>query len=300
MFTPENHTISASDPAQLMRLATKLSLWAGCFLVLLKGMAWSFTDSLSMMSSLADSLLDVMASAVNFAAVRYALQPPDEEHRFGHGKAEDLAGFAQSTFICGSGLFLVVEGIKRFFSPEPVKHSMLGIGVMVISILVTLALVLYQRRVVKLTGSQVVKADSLHYVADLLTNSAVIAAFILSYGLNWYAADAVFALLIAGYIIFTSSKIGYHAFQNLMDREFSNDDRAKIEDIVRTSSGVLGLHDLRTRSSGVNGFIQLHLDLDPEMTLRQAHVISDAVEDKLRKAFPNTEILIHQDPLHND
>lgn len=284
----------------MMRLATKLSLWAGCFLVLLKGMAWSFTDSLSMMSSLADSLLDVMASAVNFAAVRYALQPPDEEHRFGHGKAEDLAGFAQSTFICGSGLFLVVEGIKRFFSPEPVKHSMLGIAVMLISIAVTLGLVIYQRRVVKLTGSQVVKADSLHYVSDLLTNSAVIAAFILSYGIGWYEADAVFALLIAGYIIFTSGKIGYHAFQNLMDREFSNEDRAKIEEIVRTSPGVLGLHDLRTRRSGVNGFIQLHLDLDPEMTLRQAHVISDAVEAKLRDAFPNTEILIHQDPLHND
>ncbi len=283
-----------------MRLATKFSLWAGAFLVLLKGMAWSFTDSLSMMSSLADSLLDVMASAVNFAAVRYALQPPDEEHRFGHGKAEDLAGFAQSTFICGSGLFLVVEGIRRFFWPEPVQHSMLGIAVMLISIAVTLGLVLYQRHVVRMTNSQVVKADSLHYMSDLLTNSAVIAALILSPALGWHAADAVFALLIAGYLIFTAAKMGYHAFQNLMDHEFSNEDRVKIEDIVRDSSGVLGLHDLRTRRSGGNGFIQLHLDLDPEMTLRQAHVISDTVEGKLRNAFPNTEILIHQDPLHNE
>jgi len=299
-ITPENQTDLTGDSAHLMRLATKLSLWAGGFLVLLKGMAWSFTDSLSMMSSLADSLLDVMASAVNFAAVRYALQPPDAEHRFGHGKAEDLAGFAQSTFICGSGLFLVVEGIKRYFSPEPVKHSMLGIAVMLISITVTLALVLYQRRVVKLTGSQVVKADSLHYVADLLTNSAVIAAFILSYGLDWYVADAVFALLIAAYIIYTAASMGYHAFQNLMDREFSDEDRTKIKNIVRNSSGVLGLHDLRTRKSGLNGFIQLHLDLDPEMTLRQAHIISDTVEESLRNAFPNTEILIHQDPLHGD
>lgn len=283
-----------------MRRATLYSLIAGAFLVLLKGIAWSFTDSLSMMSSLADSLLDVMASAVNFMAVRYALQPPDEEHRFGHGKAEDLASFAQSTFICGSGLFLVVEGFKRFFSPEPVKHSMLGIAVMLVSIAVTLALVIYQRRVVQATGSKVVQADSLHYYADLLTNSAVIAAFMLSYGLGWYAADAFFALVIAGYLIFTSAELGYHAFQNLMDREFSYEERTRIEAIVKNSEGVLGLHDLRTRKSGITGFIQLHLDLPPEMSLRQAHVISDTVEAALAAAFPNTEILIHQDPLDGD
>jgi ferrous-iron efflux pump FieF len=298
--TPQPQIHAVVDAASLMRMATLLSLSAGIFLVILKGIAWSFTDSLSLMSSLADSLLDVMASAINFVAVRYALQPPDEEHRFGHGKAEDLASFAQSTFICGSGLFLVVEGIKRFFSPEPVKHSMLGIGVMLISIIVTLSLVIYQRRVVRLTGSQVVKSDALHYYADLLTNAAVIAAFILSYGLGWYEADALFAVLIAGYLIITSASLGCHAFQNLMDHEFLPDDRAKIEQIVRGSAGVLGMHDLRTRKSGLNGFIQLHLDLDPEMPLRQAHIISDAVEAALAKTFPNTEILIHQDPLHEN
>lgn len=301
-MTPHSHTPSSpvSQHANSMRLATVLSLCAGLFLVCLKTVAWSLTDSLSIMSSLADSMLDVMASTVNFLAVRYALQPPDEEHRFGHGKAEDLATLAQSTFICGSGLFLVIEGIKRFFSPEPVHHSMVGIVIMIISIAVTLGLVLYQRKVVNATGSSAIKADASHYFADLLSNAAVIVALFGSSYLGWVKADAVFALAIAGYLIYSAAEMGYHAFQNLMDREFSDEERSKIEAIVRSVKDVEGLHELRTRRSGLWGFIQLHLDLDPNMTLQHAHVVSDQVEHLLRTAFPNTDILIHQDPVGAD
>jgi ferrous-iron efflux pump FieF len=290
----------AFEAGILMRRASLFSLIAGALLVFLKAIAWSFTDSLSMMSSLADSMLDVMASTLNFVAVRYALQPPDHEHRFGHGKAEDLATLAQSTFICGSGVFLIIEGLKRIFSPEPVYNSHIGIGVMVVSIIVSLCLVLYQRHVVRKTSSGVIAADAWHYFTDFLTNVGVIVALVLTTVLGWKTADPAVALAIAAYIIYGAFVMGKGAFQNLMDREFSDEERTEIKHIVRGHAQVLGLHDLRTRRSGIHAFIQFHLDLDPEISLRQAHVISDQVEDSLMQAFPRTEILIHQDPLHGD
>jgi ferrous-iron efflux pump FieF len=283
-----------------MRRATLFSLIVGIILVLLKAVAWSFTDSLSMMSSFADSLLDVMASTLNFIAVRYALQPPDNEHRFGHGKAEDLATLAQSTFICGSGVFLIIEGIKRVFSPEPVYNTGLGLAVMGVSIVLTLALIIYQRYVVEKTSSGAVAADALHYFVDFLTNVGVVVALILSSLLGWKIADPVIALLIAGYIIYSAYAMGAIAFQNLMDREFSDEEREQIKAIVRADTDVANLHDLKTRKSGIYCFIQFHLDLDENLSLRQAHIISDRVEDELKKAFPHAEILIHQDPLHGD
>ncbi len=283
-----------------MRRATLLSLVVGIILVTLKGIAWSMTDSLSMMSSLADSMLDVIASTINFMAVRYALQPPDHEHRFGHGKAEDLATLVQAIFICGSGVFLVIEGIHRIISPSTIYNSAIGIGVMIVSIVLSLGLVGYQRHVVRKTASGVVAADALHYFVDFLTNVGVIVALCLTAGLGIKVADPFIALLIAAYILYGSFTIGQSAFQNLMDREFSDAEREEIKRIVCADSEVIGLHELRTRRSGIHGFIQFHLDLDQNMSLRRAHEISDRVEDALMKAFANTDIIIHQDPLHGD
>jgi len=290
----------APETAKLMRRATLFSLIVGGVLVILKAAAWLLTDSLSMMSSLADSLLDVIASSLNFIAVRYALQPPDHEHRFGHGKAEDLATLAQSTFICGSGVFLIIAGLKRLISPEQVHNNTLGIGVMLVSIILTLALVVYQRHVVRKTSSGIIAADATHYFADFLTNASVIGALILTAISDWVSADPLVALAIAAYIIWSALTIGSRAFQNLMDREFSDEARARIEAIVRAQPDVMGLHDLRTRQSGIYRFIQFHLDLSGEITLKRAHEISDVVEDSLLEAFPHTDILIHQDPLHGD
>lgn len=291
---------TTDEMGKMMRLATVLSLSAGVFLVIVKAIAWSFTDSLSLMSSLADSMLDVMASAVNYVAVRYALQPADDEHRFGHGKAEDLATLAQSMFISGSGLFLVIEGIKRLFSPEEVHHNFLGISIMALSLVVTFSLVLYQRHVVRHTGSTTIQADSTHYYADFLSNAAVIAALLLGHYFSWRSADPLFAIAIATYLIISSVHMGLGAFHNLMDREFTEEDRHRIEAIVLATPHVLGIHDLRTRKSGLWGFIQFHLDLPPEMPLQQAHDISDGVETTLRQTFANVEILIHQDPFQKD
>lgn len=298
--TPNNSAASGArgEQERLMRRATLLSLTLGATLVMLKLVAWLFTDSLSMMSSLADSMLDVMASALNFVAVRYALQPPDAEHRFGHGKAEELATLAQSTFICGSGVFLIIVGIKRLFAPEHVHDGIFGIAVMVISTLLALSLMSYQRHVMKKTGSNLIAADAMHYFFDLLTNAGVIAAMVLGGLLGWDMADPIIGIAIAGSIIWGAILIGMKAFQNLMDHEFSDEERSRIKHIVQGHTDTLGLHDLRTRKSGIYRFVQFHLDLDGEISLRRAHEISDSVESAVREAFPNTEILIHQDPRH--
>jgi ferrous-iron efflux pump FieF len=284
-----------------MRLASYLSLTVGIVLVLLKGVAWLVSDSLSMMSSLADSMLDVMASTINFLAVRYALQPPDEEHRFGHGKAEDLSVLAQSTFICGSGAFLIIEGIKRIFFPEEIHHSFIGIVIMLLSIVLVLGLVVYQRYVVSKTSSSAIASDAMHYFTDLISNVGVILALVLTTSLGWKSADPVIGIIIAVYLICSAIAMARESFQNLMDHEFSDAEREKIVAVVRSFPEVHGLHELRTRKSGINNFIQFHLDfINEDISLKHAHEISDNIEDALKEIFPHTEVLIHQDTLHGD
>lgn len=298
-----SHTshISYDEAGRIMRFASLLSLIVGIVLVAIKTVAWLISDSLSMMSSLADSTLDVMASTINFIAVRYALQPPDKEHRFGHGKAEDLATLAQTTFICGSGAFLVIEGIKRIFWPEPLYNSYTGIAAMVVSMILNIGLILYQRHVVYKTSSSAIASDSMHYLADLISNIGVIIALMLSTSFGWKTADPIIALCIAAYILYGALNMGKDAFHNLMDHEFSDAERDKIKAIIRDFHGVAGFHELRTRKSGINNFIQFHLDfLDENISLKQAHKISDDIEDALKHVFPHTEILIHQDTLHGD
>ena len=297
-----SHThISYQEAGNLIKSASTLSLSVGVILVIIKAIAWSMTDSLSIMSSLADSMLDVMASGINFIAVRYALQPADDEHRFGHGKAEDLATLAQSTFICGSGVFLLIEGIKRIFLPEAVSNSPIGIVVMIISIIITLSLIIYQRFVVEKTQSNAIKADATHYYADFITNIGVIIALILNSLWNLKIADPLIALAIALYIIYSAVSIGKVVLNNLMDREFSAEERLQIEKLVSGFGEVSGLHELRTRKSGIHRFIQFHLDfINENISLKQAHDISDRIEDALKAIFPHTEVLIHQDPVHGD
>jgi len=294
------HEEIIADPARygrLTKMASTLSMVAALILIMMKTVAWSYTDSMSMMSSLLDSLLDALASAVNFMAVRYALQPADKEHRFGHGKAEEIAGLAQATFVAGSGLFLCIESIKRLVEPEPVSHGTIGIAVMVISMLVTLVLVLFQRYVVAQTKSSAISADALHYVTDFLSNFAVIVALVLATQFGWAHADPLIALAVSGYILYGAWQIGMASFQNLMDREFTDEERTRIKTLTLNQPGVLGLHDLRTRKAGMHSFIQMHLDLDGTKTLNEAHAISDRVEEVLKQAFPHTSVIIHEDPI---
>jgi len=282
--------------ARLMRLATYASVATATVLIAVKLVAWQVTGSLSLLAALIDSVLDAVASVVNLFAVRHALSPPDAEHRFGHGKAEPLAALGQSTFIAGSAVFLLIECMDRFLHPEPLSHGMVGIGVMLFSIAATTLLVLFQRYVVKETASMVIRADSLHYRSDLFMNLAVILALVLASELGWLVADPLFGVAIAGYIIFTAWQIGRESLNMLMDRELPDDARARINSIILANPEVLGLHDLRTRSSGPQTFIQAHIEMDGEISLVEAHEVADRVEGQLREAFQGSEVIIHQDP----
>ena len=281
---------------RLMRYATYASVSVACLLIASKFAAWLATDSVSLLSTLIDSILDAAASLINLVAVRHALEPADREHRFGHGKAEALAGLAQSAFIVGSAMFLLVEAGHRAFHPKAIEHTEIGYIVMVFSIVLTAVLVLFQRYVVRRSGSVAISADSLHYQTDILINLSVIISLFLAsqLGLEW--ADPLFAFGIAIYIIHSAWRIGTEVFQILMDRELPDEDRQRIREIALREDGVSGLHDLRTRSSGTQVFIQLHLQMDGEMKLKDAHKIADAVEQKISAAFLNAEVIVHQDP----
>ncbi len=289
-------TIGTPQAERLMRLATYASVSVATVLVLIKAGAWLMTDSIALLSSLIDSLLDVLASTVTMLAVRHSLVPADREHRFGHGKAEALAGLAQSAFIVGSAVLLMFEAFARLLQPQVVANTGIGIGVMAISIALTLGLVAFQRWVVKRSGSVAIAADSLHYRTDLLMNLAVIAALLLSSMLGWTFADPLFGAAIGLYIVYSAWQILRSALDMLMDRELSDEDRRRIRDIALAHSEVENVHDLRTRQSGQTYFIQLHLELDPDMRLTHAHAIADEVEQAIRDAYPGAEVIIHQDP----
>jgi ferrous-iron efflux pump FieF len=282
--------------ALLMRRATVASVAVAFTLICIKFVAYVLTGSVALLSSLIDSVLDSLASVLNFIAVHHSLSPADEEHRFGHGKAEPLAGLGQAAFIMGSSLFLIFEAINRFVNPHAILHGDIGIAVMLISLVTTILLVVYQRHVVKQTGSLAIRADSIHYFSDIALNLGVILALFLSTYWNWSLADPLIAMSIVIYIVYSAWRIVKQSLDQLMDRELSDEDRDKIKTIVNEHAGVISLHELRTRASGKDIFIQTHLDMDAAMSLLKAHRISEEVEEKLQAAFPNADILIHQDP----
>lgn len=282
--------------AGLMRRATYASVSVAFALILIKFIAYILTGSVALLSSLIDSVLDSLASVLNLFAVRHSLSPADKEHRFGHGKAEPLAGLGQATFIMGSSLFLIFEAINRFVNPRQIEHSNIGILVMLVSLVATIALVSYQRHVVKQTGSLAIQADSIHYLSDISLNVGVILALLISSYTGWSMADPVAALIIAVYIVYSAWQIVSQSLDQLMDKELSDEDRQKIKAIAIEHPDVISLHELRTRASGKDIFIQTHLEMDGELSLMQAHRIADEVEEKLQTAFPNADIIIHQDP----
>ena len=280
----------------MMRRAATASVVVAAVLIAAKVGAWLATDSVAVLSSLLDSLLDAAASIVNLVAVRHALTPADEEHRFGHGKAEPLAGLAQSAFVCGSAVILLMEAIHRLGSPQPVQRPEIGIAVSVLAIALSAGLVWYQRRVVARTGSVAIAADSLHYGADALLNGAVVAAILIGAFLDAPLVDPLFGALISLWILRGAARIARQSFDLLMDRELPPGDRERILRIARARPEVLDVHDLRTRSAGTHIFVQMHIELDADMRLARAHEIADAVEHEIRAAYPNAEIIIHQDP----
>lgn len=287
---------TTEENGRLMRLATYASVSVASLLIALKTGAWIATESIAMLSTLVDSLLDALASIVSLFAVRHALTPADQEHRFGHGKAEALAAMAQSAFIAGSSVLLLFQAGERFIHPRPLAAPGTGIWVMAVSIVLTVGLVAFQTWVVRRTKSVAVAADSLHYRGDILVNIAVIAALVLGSWFGFLYADPIFGTAIAIYILYNAWLIVREALDMLMDRELPDDERERIRDIALAHEEVESLHDMRTRRSGQTSFIQFHLVMNAELTLLKAHEVSDEVELDLRRTFPDAEILIHQDP----
>lgn len=284
------------DRSKLMLRAALAAVALSTILVALKAAAYVVTNSVAMMGSLADSALDLFASSINLFAIREALAPADREHRFGHGKAEPLAGLAQCAFIAGSATFLVIESIDRIVSPRTVDHPAVGLAVMVFSIAAVLGLVLYQRLAVRRTGSIAIRADRMHYVGDLLTNIGVALGIVLSARFGILIADPIVGLSVAAVLAGSAWSVFRQSYDQLMDRELPDEERESIKAIVRGHREVRNLHDLRTRAAGICKFIQLHIELDPAITLTRAHEVSDEVEHELLAAFPGAQVIIHQDP----
>ncbi len=284
------------ESARLLRLATYASTSVALVLIAAKLFAWSASGSVSLLATLIDSMLDALASIINLIAVRHALTPADKEHRFGHGKAEALAGLSQSMFIAGSAGFLLFEAAQRVINPVKVESIQLGIVVMVISIVATLLLLSFQQHVIRKTNSTAIRADALHYRTDLMVNGSVIVALLLVSIGGWPGFDGLFAGVIGIYILYSAREIIITSYDHLMDRELPDADRDKIKALVLAHPSTRGLHDLRSRHSGTMTFIQLHLELDDDLSLLAAHKISDEVEALILTAFPGSEIIIHIDP----
>lgn len=291
------HDVRDSDRYSRLLLGAALaSMLTAAILIGAKTVAWLMTGSVSLLASLVDSIMDSIASLTNFVAIRYSLVPADQEHRFGHGKAEALAGLGQALFITGSSVYLLFEAFEKLRNPEPIEASHVGIAVMVFAIVLTGLLVLIQRYVIRRTGSSAISADSLHYFSDLAMNFGIILA-IAATTLGYHWVDGAAGLLVALYILYSAGHIAHESVQLLLDREIPGDVRADVSAIVADHEWALGFHELRTRQSGHTQFIQLHVDMDRNLSLQQAHDLAESIETAILERYPRAEVLIHQDPV---
>lgn len=287
--------VHTEDYAYWVRFAAITSSMVALTLVVIKFYAWLVSDSSAMLASTTDSILDLFASVMNIVILRFALAPADDEHKFGHGKAESLAGLVQAAFVLGSATLLIFNGVDRVIHPRVIVQSDIAIGVSIVAILLTLFLVVFQRFVIKRTGSIVISADALHYQSDLLLNLGVLLAIYLTQGI-WLQADGAFTIVVGLYLLFGAGQIIYQSVYQLMDHELSEEEVTQIKNIVLSHDHALGLHELRTRQSGVHRFIQFHLELDNSLSLLEAHSIGDDIEAEICQAFAPCEVFIHHDP----
>ena len=288
--------LSAAERSKLTARAAGASIAMAATLILLKSWAAYETDSTAMLGSLADSGLDLVASLVVLLGVRIAAQPADYDHRFGHGKAEALASLVQVILITISAIFIGFRAVQRLLSGAQTADAELGIGVSVVAIVLTAALITYQRHVVRRTGSLAIGTDRLHYSSDLLLNGSVIVALGLDQFAGLTGADAVFGLLIALWLLWGAWSASSQALDQLMDREWPDELRERFLAATKEYPELAGLHDLRTRTSGTHFFAQFHVWVPAQWTVKQAHDRLDAIEEELQRRFPGTEILIHVDP----
>jgi len=293
--TPESSGQNDHNPKYAL-IASIFSLGTVSSLIILKTIAYVITGSAAMLSTLSDSVVDLAVSILMFLAVRYSLKPADEDHRHGHGKIEGVAALFQGAFMAGAGFFIIFEAIHRFVHPEPVIHHALAIVVAATAIGLSLVLTSVQRYCLEKAPSLAIEADHAHYNTDIFLNLAVIIAL----AAHYYGAplwlDPLVALGIALYFLFTAARIAMKSMDMLLDKEVSNDLRKKIENIVSSHGETHGIHDLRTRKSGMTLHISFDVEMDPNMTLCQSHNIVREIEHEIIALYPNAEVLIHVDP----
>lgn len=289
-------TVSQAERARLTTRAATASIAMAIVLIALKTYAALQTSSMAMLGSLADSGLDLVASLIILFGVRIAAAPADYDHRFGHGKAEALAALVQVILITLSAIFIGFHAVQRLLIRAETADAELGIAVSIIAMVLTFALITYQRSVVRRTGSLAIGTDRLHYTSDLLLNGSVIVALLLDQFAGLVGADAVFGLLIALWLAWGAWRASSHAFDQLMDREWPDELRERFLAATKEYPELAGLHDLRTRSSGTHYFAQFHVWVPADWTVKEAHDRLDRAEEELQKRFPDTEILIHVDP----
>lgn len=281
---------------RLKKSAAIASVLLAILLAILKFFAFLKTGSLAIFSSFADSVTDLFASMVSFVAVYFSTKPASQNHRYGYGKTEALSALLQAVFVGISGFFVISDGIKRLLHPVVIEQTGLGVFIMLVSIFSTLLLVLYQTYVANRTNSLAIKADRAHYTVDFLTNSAVVISLLIVHFFGFLYFDVLIALFISCYLLYNAYSLAKEAIELITDKELDNEIRTNVENIVKNSKGILGMHDFRSRSLGDTYYFELHLEIDGSISLFDAHQLTEDVEQKILNLYPNSQILIHQDP----
>jgi len=286
------------EEGALKSSTARLSIYAAAFLIALKTGTGLLTASISVWASLLDSVMDIFSSTLNYLAVRISSRPADEDHLYGHGKVESLAGLFQAVVIGCSGSFLIWEAIHRLRQPHPTGAEFIGIGSMVIAIVVSVALVVRLRRIAKQTDSPALSSDALHYATDIYINLGVLVALLVTVLTGWLWADPAVSIAIAIYILWSAARVGYESINVLMDRRLPEDVDERVAVVVSQyrDQGVLGFHDLRTRRSGSHKFVDLHLEVQRDKTFEEAHDLTVKVLRAIETELSRTRVQIHTDP----
>lgn len=281
---------------QLKKTATIASISLSVCLCLLKTFGALYTNSLAVLSSMIDSLADIFASSITYIAVRISSKPADSEHRYGHGKAEAISALIQSAFVAGSGIFVMYDGVSRILKPIQIEKTGMGLIIMLISLVATVLLIIFQKYVTRKTNSQAISADSTHYTVDVVTNLSIILTLIVVdiFNISWF--DSLTAFIVSAYLIYNAYKLARDAVSVLTDCELSNEIRLNIKKIVLACPFTQGIHDLRTRDLGGTYMFEFHLELDGDLSLYQAHEYTDMVEKEIKKTYPDSQVIIHEDP----
>lgn len=281
---------------KLMKAASVASIATALSLIVLKLVTFLLTGSMAILSSLFDSIQDSMTSIVNFFAVKHASEPADKEHRFGHGKAQALGAMTQGFIIAAASIFLLKESIHRLMEPQPISEIGLGIGITLFALVATFVLITFQKFVIKKTNSLSIRADMAHYTGDIMMNVGVIVSMLMAYYLKWTFVDALFGIMVAGYLFIVVYQIIKEAITILMDAELSDSFRKKIKTMTLSFPEVKEIYQLKTRQSGNCIFVQFCVSLDKKITLEQAHDITDKIESALTKTDSNIQVIIHPEP----